>query len=104
MKSYLVLAFAASALATPMPQAAAPAGCVATSDMKFNIQTVEQKASKRDLERRQLDGTLTISLKDGILKDQAGRQGYIASNDQYVNDLLLPRKPITDNQKVPVRP
>jgi hypothetical protein len=86
MKVYIALAFAASALATPMPQAGAPSGCVATSDEKFNIKTVDQSTSKRDLQRRQLDGTLTISLKDGILKDQAGRQGYIASNYQFQFD------------------
>jgi hypothetical protein len=86
MKVYIALAFAASALATPMPQAGAPSGCVATSDQMFNIKTVDQSTSKRDLQRRQLDGTLTISLKDGILKDQAGRQGYIASNYQFQFD------------------
>lgn len=86
MKVYIALAFAASALATPMPQAGAPSGCVATSEEKFNIKTVDQSTSKRDLQRRQLDGTLTISLKDGILKDQAGRQGYIASNYQFQFD------------------
>jgi hypothetical protein len=88
MKFCVALAFAASALATPMPQAGAPSGCVATSDQKFNIRTVDQTPSKRDLQRRQLDGTLTISLNNGILKDQAGRQGYIASNYQYVDRLL----------------
>jgi hypothetical protein len=94
MKVYIALAFAASALATPMPQAGAPSGCVATSDEKFNIKTVDQSTSKRDLQRRQLDGTLTISLKDGVLKDQAGRQGYIASNYQYVDPLTrLPKNP-----------
>jgi hypothetical protein len=86
MKSYIALALAATALATPMPQAPTVPGCASSSDQTFQIQTVDKPASKRSLERRQLDGTLTITLKDGILKDQAGRQGYIASNDQYVTD------------------
>jgi hypothetical protein len=80
MKSFAVLAFAATAA---MAQSA-PAGCQSSSSGTFNIQTVNvtRSASKRDLERRQLSGALTLRLNDGILKDQAGRQGYIASNYQ----------------------
>jgi hypothetical protein len=79
MKSFAVLAFAATALAQSPPP-----GCQANSG-SFNIQTVNvtrSGASKRGIETRQLSGALTLTLKDGILKDQAGRQGYIASNYQ----------------------
>lgn len=37
-------------------------------------------------EQRQLDGTLTLSLNNGILTDQAGRTGYIAANRQFQFD------------------
>lgn len=79
MKSFAVLALAATALAQ-----SPPAGCQASSSGTFNIQTVNvtSSATKRGLESRQLSGALTLTLKDGILKDQAGRQGYIASNYQ----------------------
>ncbi|KAH7075885.1 hypothetical protein BKA63DRAFT_310021 [Paraphoma chrysanthemicola] len=83
MKSFAVLAFAATALAQSSP----PAGCQASTSGTFNIQTVNVTSSrKRDLESRQLAGALTLSLNGGILKDQAGRTGYIASNYQFQFD------------------
>lgn len=79
MKSFVVIAVAATAVMAQSP----PAGCQASRSGTFNIQTVNVTSSgKRDLSRRQLAGALTLSLKDGIVKDQAGRQGYIASNYQ----------------------
>jgi len=87
MKSFAVLALAATAA---LAQSSPPAGCQASSSGSFNIQTVNVTGStKRSLESRQLSGTLTLTLKDGILKDQAGRQGYIASNFQFQFDSPL---------------
>lgn len=82
MKSFAILSLAAAAVA--MPQAASPEGCSSSADGSFQITTVNvtSDATKRDLQRRQLSGVLTLSLNDGILKDQAGRTGYIASNYQ----------------------
>lgn len=82
MKSFVALALAASAMA--MPQAASPpAGCQASTSGTFQITTVNVTSpKKRDLESRQLAGPLTLSLQNGVLKDQAGRTGYIASNYQ----------------------
>ncbi|KAF2036049.1 hypothetical protein EK21DRAFT_53006 [Setomelanomma holmii] len=81
MKSFALLALAATALAQT------PAGCQSSSSGSFNIQTVNvTKSAKRDLESRQLAGALTLTLNGGILKDQAGRQGYIAANYQFQFD------------------
>jgi len=85
MKSFVVLCLAAAAMA--IPQASSPAGCSSSSSGSFQISTVNLTSSKkRDLERRQLSGPLTLSLNGGILKDQAGRQGYIAANYQFQFD------------------
>jgi hypothetical protein len=79
MKSFAVLAVAATALAQSSP----PPGCQASTSGTFNIQTVNVTSSrKRDVEARQLSGTLSLSLQNGNLKDQAGRTGYIAANYQ----------------------
>jgi hypothetical protein len=80
MKSFAVLALAATAA---LAQNSPPSGCQASSSGSFNIQTVNvTRSTKRELSTRQLAGALTLTLRDGILKDQAGRQGYIASNYQ----------------------
>jgi len=88
MKSFAVLALAATAA---LAQNSPPAGCQSSSSGTFNIATVNvtRSATKRDLSTRQLAGTLTLTLKDGILRDQAGRQGYIASNYQFQFDSPL---------------
>lgn len=81
MKSFVVLGLAAAALAQ------SPDGCSSSSSGTFQITTVNvTTAAKRDVEKRQLSGTLALTLSDGILKDQAGRQGYIASNYQFQFD------------------
>jgi len=70
------------------PQGTAPAGCEASYDGTFEI-TVVKPAAKRDLERRAAcggEGTLVITLENGILKDNDGRTGYIASNYQFQFD------------------
>lgn len=84
--SFVLGLLAGAALAEPIPgavtsaiapQASAPAGCQASSPGTFQI-TVEKVVSKK----RQESGTLTLKLADGVLTDQAGRTGYIASNYQ----------------------
>lgn len=87
MKSFVALGLAAAAVA--LPQTSSPSGCSSSSSGSFQISTVNVTSSKRSIEPRQLAGTLTLSLADGELKDQAGRTGYIASNYQY----LLPYTP-----------
>lgn len=87
MKTFVALTLAASALAKPMPapQSSAPEGCSDSYDGTFQISVVDVTSSaKRDIQRRQQSGTLTLTLSGGVLKDQAGRTGYIASNNQYV--------------------
>lgn len=86
MKSYIALALASTALA--FPQTSGSSSCASSTSGTFQIQTVNQTSNnnKRDLEARQLAGALTLTLQNGILKDQAGRQGYIAANDQFQFD------------------
>lgn len=79
MKSYVALALVSTALA--LPQSSGSSECPSSASGTFQIQTVV-KPTKRDLQERQLAGALTLSLQDGVLKDQAGRQAYIAANDQ----------------------
>lgn len=89
MKSFVALALAASALASPMPmpQSDAPEGCSDSREGTFQISVVNATTSvKRSVEKRQLAGTLTITLQDGILKDQAGRTGSIVANHQWQFD------------------
>ncbi|KAL5114840.1 hypothetical protein ACEQ8H_007269 [Pleosporales sp. CAS-2024a] len=84
MKSFAILALAATAALAQN----APSGCSPSTSGTFNIQTVNvtNSKTKRHLSARQLSGVLTLSLNNGILKDQAGRQGYIASNYQFQFD------------------
>lgn len=91
--SLSLLAFAAAAVATPVPQgvtepiapdAGAPSGCSPDYSGSFQISAVNvtSGAAKRDLEKRQTSGVLTLTLAGGILVDQADRTGYVASNFQ----------------------
>ena len=66
------------------PSQAAPASCSSNYPNTFNIATINvtSASEKRDLEKRQSSGTLTLTLNGGVLKDQIGRTGYIASNTQ----------------------
>lgn len=94
--TFVSLALAAHVLATPMPQAVTsavapeapvPSGCETSHEGTFQITVVNvSSSSKRDVERRQLSGILTLTLSDEDLKDQAGRTGYIASNYQFQFD------------------
>lgn len=84
MKSFVAAGLVAAVAA--YPQASSDGGCASSADGTFAITTVNatQSATRRSIERRQLDGTLKLSLEDGKLTDQAGRTGYIAANYQYV--------------------
>ncbi|KAF2257175.1 hypothetical protein BU26DRAFT_513874 [Trematosphaeria pertusa] len=89
MKSFVALALAASALAKPMPmpQSSTPDDCSDSHDGTFQITVLNvTQSAKRGVEKRQLSGTLTLSLDGGVLTDQAGRTGYIASNHQFQFD------------------
>ncbi|KAF2753499.1 hypothetical protein EJ05DRAFT_219431 [Pseudovirgaria hyperparasitica] len=90
MRSFAVAAFAAVAVALPQgvteiiePSGTAPEGCQPTYAGSFNLGVVQVAG---DVQKRQLAGTLTVTLADGVLKDQAGRQAYIASNYQFQFD------------------
>jgi len=89
--AFAVLALAAAAAASPMPQgvssavapsSSAPAGCESSYDGIFQV-TVVKAPSKRAVEKR---ATLTCTLQDGVMKDAQGRTGYIASNYQFQFD------------------
>jgi len=89
-----LLALASTALSNPLPQgvtesispeASAPAGCKPDVDGTFNIQVVNVTSSSAKVKRQQ-DGILTMTLKGGVLMDQAGRTGYIAANYQFQFD------------------
>lgn len=95
--TFALLGLIGSALASPMPQGVsssiapaetAPEGCSSSSDGEFQITitNVTTTPSRRGLSRRQLDGTLMLTLTDGTLTDQAGRTGYVAANSQFQFD------------------
>ncbi|EMD64293.1 hypothetical protein GGP41_006718 [Bipolaris sorokiniana] len=86
MKSFIIAGLVAAA--TALPQASSGSECAASVDGTFTITTVKapEAEKKRALARRQFDGTLKMTLKDGVLKDQSGRDGYIASNYQFQFD------------------
>lgn len=95
--TFALLSLLGAALASPMPQgvtsaiapsSSTPAGCSSSSSGSFQITVVNVTSSptKRGLERRQLDGPLTLTLAGGTLTDQAGRTGYIAANRQFQFD------------------
>ncbi|KAF2862496.1 hypothetical protein K470DRAFT_212595 [Piedraia hortae CBS 480.64] len=83
------------AVASPMPQgvtsaiapSASAAGCSASYSGKFEIQVVNI-TSKRMVKVRSKPraDALTMTLKDGVLKDAKGRTGYIAANHQFQFD------------------
>ncbi|TKA32800.1 hypothetical protein B0A50_01025 [Salinomyces thailandicus] len=84
--SFAPLALAALVAASPMPQAssAASADCSPNYDGEFMIQVINVTTTmKRGLEKRQQDNPLQVTLEDGVLVDDEGRTGYIASNGQF---------------------
>ena len=87
MKSFVALVLAASAVA--LPQTYSGSDCEDSRDGSFAISVVNvtgSSSNKRGVERRQLAGILTLTLEGGVLKDQAGRDGYIAANHQFQFD------------------
>jgi hypothetical protein len=84
MKSFVAAGLMAAVAA--YPQASSGSECASSADGTFAITTVNatDAPTRRSVERRQLDGTLQLSLEGGKLTDQAGRTGYIAANYQYV--------------------
>jgi hypothetical protein len=73
------------------PSSAPPAGCQKTFSGKFQVTVVNVVSGKRDLglEKRAAcpdDGTLLVSLADGVLTDAKSRIGYIADNRQFQFD------------------
>lgn len=98
MKGSLALAaLAGVVLASPVPQgqAATPvAGCQSSVPGTFQISVVNvTRSAKRELESRQEpDGTLRMTLQNGVLKDSQGRTGNIVANHQFQFD-----NPIQDN-------
>jgi len=68
--------------------AAVAESCSKSRDGTFNIQptNVTSSSTKRNISARQADGTLTVSLKDGVLTDQAGRTGNVVANHQFQFD------------------
>ncbi|OAQ74202.1 covalently-linked cell wall protein [Pochonia chlamydosporia 170] len=77
------LGLAATAMA-----AAPPAGCSTSRDGKFQVSIYSLGNAKRDLEKRACEGegTLVMTLNNGVLKDSHDRTGYIASNYQFQFD------------------
>ena len=97
LAAWAAAAAVAVASPSPMPQGVTeevspdqgpPAGCSTSFDGSFNIQILNAASStpveKRALDKRQ--GILTMTLKDGILRDAYDRIGYIASNSQFQFD------------------
>lgn len=70
------------------PDSSAPGGCSTSRDGKFQVSIYSLGNGKRDLQKRACggEGTLIMTLKDGILKDSKDRTGYIASNYQFQFD------------------
>lgn len=108
--SLAILSFATSVLAQAVtqlivPSSTPPAGCqnsregsfsvtIANVTTNYNGSVSSAAPSRRSYVRRDLsgllprqqDGILMLTLTGGVLKDQANRTGYIASNYQYQFD------------------
>jgi hypothetical protein len=91
--SFAALALAAFAAAAPQqvtpvatPSSSAPAGCATSYSGNFNIQIVNvTDVPSSSIQKRQAQ-VLNVTLNNGILKDEQGRTGYIASNSQFQFD------------------
>ena len=71
------------------PSGTAPATCTGSYSGDFEITVVKPAAKREVVEKRAAcagDGTLVISLANGVLTDAKGRTGYIASNYQFQFD------------------
>ena len=96
MHAFALLALAGAAVAVPSttggtavtsavaPNESTPAGCSTTYSGSFNIAVVNVTTTpKRSVEKRK---ALTVTLANGVLTDDEGRTGYIASNNQFQFD------------------
>ncbi|GAO18731.1 hypothetical protein UVI_02047110 [Ustilaginoidea virens] len=92
MKSSLVafigLAATANAAAEKKPDSPPPAGCSTSYDGKFQVSIYSLGDAKRDLQKRACggEGTLIMTLHDGVLKDAKDRTGSIVANYQFQFD------------------
>ncbi|KAH6640288.1 hypothetical protein F5144DRAFT_639864 [Chaetomium tenue] len=74
------------------PEGDAPAGCQPNTDGRFEITVVPlaEKAKRDSLLANRATcsggGTVVVQLADGVLTDDQGRTGYIASNFQFQFD------------------
>ncbi|GAB7346189.1 hypothetical protein MBLNU457_4930t1 [Dothideomycetes sp. NU457] len=66
------------------PKVTDPAGCYPNYQGQFEISVVNVSAVSN--QKRQSGRPLTVTLKDGLLMDDAGRIGYIAANHQFQFD------------------
>ena len=100
----LAMASAQAVTELIVPSSTPPAGCQNSRAGTFTITIVNVTTSNNSsvappsrraydrpfgrplLGKRQQDGVLTLSLVGGILKDQANRTGYVASNYQFQFD------------------
>ncbi|KAK4156586.1 hypothetical protein C8A00DRAFT_30551 [Chaetomidium leptoderma] len=71
------------------PKGDPPGGCEPTADGKFEISIIPLNKRDLGLENRAAcssEGTLVVQLSGGVLVDDHGRTGYIASNYQFQFD------------------
>lgn len=95
-----VLGAAATAYAAPQadraPDESAPEGCQTSYDGSFSISVVKEPAGESSNTKRATgtcaEGSLVITLQDGVLKDSQDRTGNIVANYQFQFD-----KPLQDN-------
>lgn len=83
---FAALASAQISGSTITPTAAAPSGCATTYPSTFELSVVNITSSSSKVKRQVSPNTLTISLKNGVLSDNTGRIGYIASSYQFQFD------------------
>lgn len=73
---------------TIAPSSTDPAGCSSSYSGQFEISVVNVSTSstKRSVAAKRQSKALLVTLEDGILTDDLGRIGYIASNNQFQFD------------------
>ncbi|KAG6040652.1 hypothetical protein E4U41_007553 [Claviceps citrina] len=70
------------------PDSPPPSGCSTTREGRFQVSIYSLGNNKRDLQKRSCggEGTLVMTLKDGVLKDAKDRTGAIVANYQFQFD------------------
>jgi len=91
--AYAGLALAALAVAKPVPQSSS--SCSMNYPGSFKIQVV--KTGSKAKRQSNGDEDLVVTLKDGILMDNQGRQGEIVANKQFQFDQPLQAGAIQTN-------